>query len=45
VNAEFKSQAKWFVCQIKPFWRAHLLTVSLIVLSSLMFLIDPLLLK
>ena len=45
MNAEFKSQAKWFVCQIKPFWRAHLLTVSLIVLSSLMFLIDPLLLK
>jgi ABC-type bacteriocin/lantibiotic exporter with double-glycine peptidase domain len=45
VNAEFKSQAKWFVCQLRPFWRAHLLGVSLVVLSSLMFLIDPLLIK
>ena len=45
MNAEFKSQVKWFACQLRPFWRAHLLSASLIVMSSLMFLIDPLLLK
>src|SRR5438128_1453885 len=35
----------WFARQLRPFLRAHLLSVCLIVLSSLMFLLDPLLIK
>ena len=35
----------WFIKHLRPFLRAHLLSVSLIVLSSLMFLLDPLLIK
>ena len=38
-------QFRWFVRQVRPFLRAHLLSVSMIVLSSLMFLLDPLLIK
>ena len=38
-------QFRWFVRQARPFLRAHLLSVSMIVLSSLMFLLDPLLIK
>jgi ABC-type bacteriocin/lantibiotic exporter with double-glycine peptidase domain len=36
---------RWFVRQVRPFLRAHLLSVSMIVLSSLMFLLDPLIIK
>ena len=39
------SQFRWFVRKLQPLLRAHLLSVSLIVLSSLMFLLDPLLIK
>src|SRR5216684_5642698 len=39
------SQLRWFVHKLRPLLRAHLLSVSLIVLSSLMFLLDPLLIK
>ena len=39
------SQLQWFVRKLRPLLRAHLLSVSLIVLSSLMFLLDPLLIK
>src|SRR5690242_19819088 len=38
-------QFRWFAHQLRPLVRAHLLSVSLIVLSSLMFLIDPLIIK
>src|SRR5260370_16351055 len=41
LNAQFQ----WFVRQVRPFLQAHLLSVSLIVLSSLMFLLDPLIIK
>src|SRR2546427_3163963 len=39
------NQWSWFARQLRPFLRAHLLSVCLIVLSSLMFLLDPLLIK
>src|SRR5216684_1938808 len=39
------SQLRWFLRKLRPLLRAHLLSVSLIVLSSLMFLLDPLLIK
>src|SRR6266852_4475294 len=39
------SQLRWFVHKLRPLLRAHLLSVFLIVLSSLMFLLDPLLIK
>src|SRR6267142_6300731 len=39
------NQWGWFARQLRPFLHAHLLTVCLIVLSSLMFLLDPLLIK
>src|SRR6267142_2921702 len=39
------SQLRWFVRRLRPLFRQHLLSVSLIVLSSLMFLLDPLLIK
>jgi ABC-type bacteriocin/lantibiotic exporter with double-glycine peptidase domain len=45
VNSELRLQGHWFVQQLKPLWKEHLLSVSLIVISSLMFLLDPLLLK
>jgi ABC-type bacteriocin/lantibiotic exporter with double-glycine peptidase domain len=38
-------QLQWFVHKLRPLLRVHLLSVSLIVLSSLMFLLDPLLIK
>src|SRR5260370_18231514 len=38
-------QFQWFVRQVRPFLQAHLLSVSMIVLSSLMFLLDPLIIK
>src|SRR5260370_1799728 len=36
---------RWFLRQLRPLLREHLLSVSLIVLGSLMFLLDPLLIK
>src|SRR5258708_16125646 len=39
------NQWGWFARQLRPFLRSHLLSVCLIVLSSLMFLLDPLLIK
>jgi ABC-type bacteriocin/lantibiotic exporter with double-glycine peptidase domain len=45
LNQNFKAQARWFVRQVRPLWRAHALSISLTVLSSLMFLLDPLLIK
>ncbi len=39
------SQLRWFVHKLRPLLRVHLLSVFLIVLSSLMFLLDPLLIK
>jgi len=41
----FKSQFRWFARQLRPLLPVYLLSVFLIVLSSLMFLLDPLLLK
>lgn len=40
-NKEFR----WFTRQLRPLIRAHVFSVSLIVLSSLMFLLDPLIIK
>ncbi len=42
---KISTQFRWFARQLRPLLRAHLLSVSLIVLSSLMFLLDPLLIK
>jgi ABC-type bacteriocin/lantibiotic exporter with double-glycine peptidase domain len=38
-------QLKWFLFQLRPLLQAHLLSVLLIVLASLTFLLDPLILK
>src|SRR5882762_5634220 len=38
-------QLKWFFFQLRPLLKAHLLSVLLIVLASLTFLLDPLILK
>src|SRR5882724_12491538 len=38
-------QFGWFIDNLRPLLRAQLLSVSLIILSSLMFLLDPLLIK
>jgi len=45
LSPKLNPQLRWFVQQLRPFMRAHLLSISLIVLSSLMFLLDPLLIK
>ncbi len=45
MNHDVKRQAQWFTAQLKPLWGAHLLSISLMVFSSLMFLLDPLLIK
>ncbi len=42
---KISTQFRWFARHLRPLLRAHLLSVSLIVLSSLMFLLDPLLIK
>jgi len=39
------SQFRWFARQLRPLLGAHTLSVTLIVLSSLMYLLDPLLIK
>lgn len=41
----FKTQARWFARQLRPLLRTHLLSIVLIVLGSVMFLLDPLLIK
>src|SRR5260370_4747082 len=38
-------QLRWFLFQLRPLLKAHLLSVLLIVLASLTFLLDPLILK
>ena len=40
-----KGELRWLLRQLRPFWRSHLFSVLLMVLSSLMFLLDPLLIK
>ena len=45
LNTTFRTQARWFVRQLRPLLPAYALGVLLIVLSSLLFLLDPLLLK
>src|SRR5436190_17958532 len=45
LSPKLNKQFRWFLHQLRPLLRAHLFSVSLIVLSSLMFLLDPLLIK
>src|SRR5260370_11279876 len=45
LTPELDTQLRWFGRQLRPLLRAHLLSVSLILLSSLLFLLDPLLIK
>src|SRR6266436_2873299 len=45
LRPKLNKQFHWFLRQLRPLLRAYLLSVSLIVLSSLMFLLDPLLIK
>src|SRR2546423_8079683 len=44
-NITFRTQAQWFFRQLRPLLPAYFLAVLLVVLSSLMFLLDPLLMK
>src|ERR1051326_351102 len=39
------SELRWLIQQLRPLLRSHLASVLLMVLSSLMFLLDPLLIK
>jgi len=45
MKTSFKSQARWFFRQLSPLLPAYSLSVLLVVLSSVMFLLDPLLMK
>jgi len=45
LNTTFRTQARWFLGQLRPLLPAYCFGVLLIVLSSLLFLLDPLLLK
>src|SRR5271170_1855029 len=45
MTANANRQFHWFARQLRPLLGAHVLSMSLIVASSLMFLMDPLLLK
>src|SRR5436190_12330849 len=45
LSPKLNKQFRWFLHQLRPLLRAHLLSVSLIVLSSMMFLLDPLLIR
>ena len=40
-----RSELRWLIRQLRPLLRSHLLSILLMVLSSLMFLLDPLLIK
>src|SRR5260370_36892224 len=41
----FKKEIRWLVAQMRPFLRAQVLSVLFTVLSSAMFLLDPLIIK
>ena len=45
MTRDFKTQAKWFFRQMRPLLPGYLLSIVLVVLSSFMFLLDPLLMK
>ncbi len=45
MTLKHNSPLRWFFRQLRPLLRAHILSVSLIVFSSLLFLLDPLLIK
>lgn len=45
MTRKLNPQFRWFARQVQPFLGAHALSMTLIVLSSLMYLLDPLLLK
>ena len=45
MDLRLNPQFRWFARQLRPLIRAHVLSVTLIVLSSLMFLLDPLIIK
>ena len=45
MTSTFKTQARWFFKQLRPLLPSYFLSVVLVVLSSLMFLLDPLLMK
>jgi len=45
VSSTLKAQARWFLRQMRPLFPSYSLGVLLVVLSSAMFLLDPLLLK
>jgi len=38
-------QLRWFLSQLRPLLKVHLLSVVLIVIANLTFLLDPLILK
>ncbi len=40
-----KEEIRWFARRLRPLLRAHILSVLLLTVSSLMFLLDPLLIK
>jgi ABC-type bacteriocin/lantibiotic exporter with double-glycine peptidase domain len=45
MTKRFTPQLRWFLSQLRPLLRTHLVSVMLIVLASLTFLLDPLILK
>ena len=45
MSSTLKAQARWFLRQMRPLFPSYSLGVLLVVLSSAMFLLDPLLLK
>jgi ABC-type bacteriocin/lantibiotic exporter with double-glycine peptidase domain len=45
LTADSNRQFRWFARQLSPLLGAHALSMTLIVLSSLMYLLDPLLIK
>src|SRR5437773_2760170 len=45
VSSTLQAQARWFLRQMRPLFPSYSLGVLLVVLSSAMFLLDPLLLK
>lgn len=45
MNQSLKAQAHWLFRQLRPHLGAHICSIALITLGSLMFLLDPLLIK
>jgi ABC-type bacteriocin/lantibiotic exporter with double-glycine peptidase domain len=45
LKQNLKTQARWFARQLRPLWKAYALSISLTVLTSMLFLLDPLLIK